>query len=62
MIKWNEDLKKAPVAEPILLKVNHGLFSGGWQWHKGLMVRNKFFDYETKRVIEDPHSWAKVEL
>lgn len=62
MIKWNEDLKKAPDDGPFLLKVNHGLFSGGWQFHKALRVRDKFFNYETKNTIDEPHSWAKVEL
>lgn len=63
MIKWNEDMKKAPDdGKPFLVKVNHGLFSGGWQFHKALRVRDKFFKYETKKVIEDPHSWAKVNL
>lgn len=60
-IEWNKNLKQAPYVEPILLLVNHGLFSGGWQWHKALRVRDKFFNYETKNVIDDPHSWASVE-
>ena len=61
-MKWNENLKKAPEGEPFLLKVNHGLFSGGWQFHKALRVRDKFFLYENKKEILDPHSWSKVEI
>ena len=63
MIKWDTDLKKAPKGvEPFLLKVNNGLFSGGWSWHKALRVHDQFFNVETNQRIEDPHSWAKVDL
>lgn len=63
MIKWNEDMKKAPNdTKPFLVKVNHGLFSGGWQFHKVLNINGTIFNYETKQVIDDPHSWAKVEI
>ena len=61
MIEWNKDLKKAPNGvKPFLLKVNHGLFSGGWQFHKALRVRDKFFNPDTGNEIADPDSWAKV--
>lgn len=63
MITWNENMKKAPNnAQPFLVKVNHGLFSGGWQFHKALRIRDTIFNYETKDVIDDPHSWSKVDL
>lgn len=63
MIKWNEDLKKAPNnTKPFLVKVNHGLFSGGWQFYKALRIGDTIFNYETKKVIKDVDSWAKVEL
>jgi len=63
MIKWNENLKKAPTApNPIIVKVNHGLFSGGWQWHKALKVGDSFFYFESKKPINDVHSWAKVDI
>jgi len=62
MIRWNEDLKKAPIGKPFLLQVNHGLFSGGWQFHKALRIGDTFFNFETKEVIEDPDSWAEVTL
>ena len=62
MSEWNENLKEAPIGEPFLVKVYHGLFSGGWEFHKALRIGNVFFIYETKEIIEDPHSWAKVTL
>ena len=62
MIKWDEDLKKSPQGEAFLLRVNDGVFGGGWQFHKALRVRDKFFQYETKDVIANPHSWSKVNL
>ena len=61
-MRWNENLKTAPQGEPFLVKVNVGLFSGGWQFYKALRVRDKFFNAETKEVISDPHSWMKVML
>ena len=59
---WNENFKKAPDTQPFLIKVNHGLFSGGWQFHKVLSIDGVIFNYETKQVIKDPHSWLKVTL
>ena len=63
VMKWNEDFKKVPDdTNPFLVKVNHGIFSGGWQFHKALNIRGMIFNYETKELIKDPHSWAKVTL
>lgn len=60
MTEWNKDMKKAPDFEPILVKVYNGLCSGGWSWHKAIRIGDKFFNDETKQVIDDPHSWAEV--
>lgn len=62
MIKWIEDLKKAPKAKPILVKENKGLFSGGWDFHKAIRVHDEFFNLDLKTKIQDPHSWAEVNL
>lgn len=58
MIIWNKDMKKAPDFQPILVKVY--IFSGGWSWHKAVRIGDKFFNDETKELIEDPVSWAEV--
>ena len=63
MIDWNTDLKKAPKGnKPFLVKEYRGLCSGGWDWYKALRIGDKFFNIETKELINDPHSWAKVNI
>lgn len=62
MIKWNDNLKKAPKGEMILVKENRGLFSGGWDFYKAIRVNDEFFNLDLKEKIQDPHSWAKVNL
>jgi hypothetical protein len=55
--------KKPPKGnKPFLIKANHGLFSGGWQFHKALRVRDEFFNPDTGEKIEHADSWAKVNL
>jgi len=62
MIEWNKDLSKAPKAEQILVKENKGIFSGGWDFCKAIRIGNEFFNLDLKEKIQDPHSWAKVNL
>jgi|LGVE01.1.fsa_nt_gb hypothetical protein len=61
-MKWNDELKLAPTCEPILVKVNNGIFGGGWTFHKALKVRDKFFNYDTKDEIPDVKAWMKVKI
>lgn len=62
MIKWNENLKKAPKGDLILVKENRGLFSGGWEFYKAIRINDDFFNFDIKEKIQDPHSWAEVNL
>jgi len=61
MTKWL-DINTAPKDGYFLVKVNNGLFSGGWTFHKAMRIDNKFFNVDTKEIIAEPHSWAKVDL
>lgn len=62
MIDWNKELKKSPKGELILVKENKGLFSGGWVFYKAIRVGDVFINFDLKEKIQDPHSWAKVNL
>jgi len=56
------EMNTAPKDGYFLIKVNNGLFSGGWNFYKAIRLNDKFFKAETKELINEPHSWAKVTL
>ena len=60
MTKWF-DIKTAPKSGVFLTKENHGIFGGGWAWCKTIRVRDKFFNADTKELV-DPEYWSPVSL